>query len=58
MTRRDYINIADILNQYAVCERDNITFSMDDIIASFASMLAEDNERFDKEIFYQRTYRS
>jgi hypothetical protein len=58
MTRRDYINIADILNQYAVCERDNIPFSMDDIIASFASMLAEDNERFDKEIFYQRTYRS
>lgn len=58
MTKKDYINIADVLNQYAICERDNIPFSMDDIIASFAVILAEDNPQFDKELFYQRTYRS
>ena len=57
MTKKDFVLITSILNQYAKCERDNIPFTMDDIITSFSQGLSKVNPRFDKIKFYLATYK-
>ena len=56
MTKKDFTLITSILNQYARCERDNIIFTMDDIIASFSTRLSQENPRFNKDKFYLASY--
>jgi hypothetical protein len=56
MTKKDFILITSVLNQYARCERDNIIFTMDDIIASFSVRLSSLNPRFNKDKFYLACY--
>jgi len=56
MTKKDFILITSILNQYARCERENVPFTMDDIIASFSQGLSRTNPRFDKDKFYLAAY--
>ena len=56
MTKKDFILITSILNQYARCERDNIIFTMDDIIASFSTRLSGTYPRFNKDKFYLACY--
>ena len=58
MTKKDFILLTSILNQYALCERDNIPFAMDDIIASFGRKLSTTYPRFNKDKFYLACYKT
>jgi hypothetical protein len=56
MTRKDYVATASILNQYRIdAETISIT-DFDKVVADFADMFQSDNERFDRERFFEACY--
>ena len=53
MTRKDYVETANILNEYV----DEIDFLiLADIAENFATMFANDNERFDHQRFIDAVF--
>jgi hypothetical protein len=55
MTRKDYVNTAEILNSYATEIKVEV---LEDMINDFIEMFAADNERFDSDRFYEECFKN
>lgn len=53
MTRKDYVNVADILNLFRNAIDRGI---MDDLVNEFSDMFAEDNPNFNRTKFYEAVF--
>ena len=57
MTRKDYVSTAEILNSlYLDLPNDTLDY-FEEAVLSFALMFEQDNERFNRGIFYNACYR-
>lgn len=52
MTRKDYVATANILKNFV----DDETLDVEDLVAEFAKMFLDDNERFNTRIFYSAVF--
>ena len=55
MTRKDYVQTAEILNSYA----DEIKLEVfEDLVNDFVVMFSQDNERFDSDRFWEECFKN
>jgi len=57
MTRKDYVSTAEILNHLYLNLRDDDLDFFEETVLSFALMFEQDNERFNRGIFYNACFR-
>ena len=57
MTRKDYVSTAEILNDLYLNLPDEKLDFFEETVLSFALMFEQDNERFNRKIFFDACYR-
>ena len=55
MTRKDYVQTAEIINSYASEIKNEV---LEDLVNDFIEMFAADNERFDSDRFWEECFKN